>query len=100
MTAVRSGWIAAVRGRNDTGVSGAKLAALGFRPANRPPSAARGVRVRAAGRAARFALGNGAEAARSVVFAVRRDFGRRRVARSRFGCLAMIISLPWTRRYG
>src|ERR1044071_7903646 len=33
-TATRFGWIAAVRGRNEIGVSGAKLALLGFRPAN------------------------------------------------------------------
>jgi hypothetical protein len=31
MTAMRSGWISADRGRNDTGVSGAKLAGPGFR---------------------------------------------------------------------
>ena len=34
---MRSGWIAAVRGRKEIGVSGAKLAAFGFSEANGPP---------------------------------------------------------------
>src|SRR5262245_9224847 len=67
MTAVRFGWMAAVRARNATGDSAAKLAALGLRAANSPLA-----RLPAVARLAGLALCRAdlpeARSARTVVF--------------------------------
>src|SRR6266705_2253178 len=89
ITASRSGWIAAVRGRNATGVRAAKFAAFGFRAANKPPP------VRAL-RSAVAAIAGFAARDRALPLAAlpvaRPDLPRGRGID--FLCLVMWLSLP------